>query len=520
MKVLNLMLSKADTERIDPFFDILCTYLRSAMTHIDGRIQEDSLFFLDTLLVCIPTKVAHDFHKIIPNFLDMISKLRVDSKPGRTLTVNLGSQITSVKWRVKVLNRLKDYLMAYVIYNHIEGNTEPLNDTTQIFDSTKMNYFSFFNPVYTQTCHVSCFSAKALQDTTPIDEGQKFTEYVDTLMPLLFETWLEVCPKESSEKNMETVVSEDAALLLTHTLEVFALIWVIIKHFDKKDPNSNIKKQFSQKYRQPYQQHFINSFPYVTNVKSKQRSGNNSHFENNINDPKMVRQNLATCQLFILLNPYVNVKKDERVVLSVVNFIMKTFNSNTLDSVNSIIIRILQSIFSSEVNNWTRTLSVMEPLVNRIISAYFNKDVPSAFKQKIFGLLCKIAMNDNLVHFHNSDAFNNWLKNLPDILLEESITVQTIDIIHKFAVQNNKVFNTVIKQKLLKIVQNLPTIVVSDVDTNSRAYYKLFSLLFYVKHWDEESLNALEKQLLNNMYKNDYGTYIFDTLKLRSVGAN
>ncbi|CAD0201855.1 unnamed protein product [Chrysodeixis includens] len=519
LKVLNLMLSKADIVRIDPFFDILCTYLRSAMTHIDGRIQEDSLLFLDTLLVCTPTKMAQDFHKIIPNFLDMISKLRVDSKPGRTLTVNLGSQITSVKWRVKVLHRLKDYLLEYVKYNHIQDSTEPVDDKTHLFDTTKMNHFSLFNPVYIETCPVSCFSSKAIQDTTlPIDEGQKFTEYVDTLMPLLFETWLEVCPNANSERSMETVVSEDAALLLTHALEVVSLIWLLINHFDKKNPNSDIKKQFSQKYRQPYQQHFLNNFPYVTNIRSKQRGGlNNSQLEDTIKDPKMIQQNLEICYLFILLNPYVNLRKETPLAKSVLKYITRTFNSNSQDSVNNVIIKILHTIFSSEVNNWTKTLSIMETLFNRIIWAYFNKDMPSTFKQKIFSLLCKIAMNDKLVHFQKCEAFTNWLANLPDILLEKAITVQTIDIIHKFAVQNTQVFNTVIRGKLLKIIKNLPAIEVSDVDKNGLAYYKLFSILYYIKNWDEDSLNALEIQLLNNVYKNDYGTYIFNTLQLRSA---
>lgn len=490
------------------------------MTHIDGRIQEDSLLFLDTLLSYTPTKVAHDIHKIIPNFLDMISKLRIDSKPGRSLTVNIGSQFTSVKWRARVLHRLKDYLIAYVAHNHIEGSTETLDDKTLLFDFTKMNNYSLFNPVYTQICHVSSSSATTLQDTTPIDEGQKFTEYFDTLMPLLFETWVEICPLSNCKRSLETVVSEDAALLLTHILEVIVVMLVITKHFDHKHPNLNMKKQFSQKYYMLFQKHFINYFPYVAHLKSRQRGGNDSQLEDTIKDTKLMRQNLALCQLYILINPNVNLKRDAQVVMCVINFITMTFSVTSQDSIKMIIMRILQSIFSSEVTNWTKTLPVLESLFNTVVGAYFNENVPRSFKQLLCQLFCKIALNDKLVHYHECNAFNKWLESLPDILLERSITVQTIDMIHKFAVQNNKVFNTVIKQKLLKIIQNLPSIVVSDVDENARAYYKLFSLLYYIKNWDEESLNALENQLLNNEYKNDYGTYIFETLKLRSGGVN
>uniref|UniRef100_A0A2H1V7T9 SFRICE_014571 n=1 Tax=Spodoptera frugiperda TaxID=7108 RepID=A0A2H1V7T9_SPOFR len=516
LKTLHVILSKANIERIDPFFDIMCTYLRSAMTHIDGRIQEDSLLFLDTLLLCTPVKVAQDFHKIIPNFLDMISKLRVDSKPGRTLTVNLGSQITSVKWRVKVLHRLKDYLQEFVKYNKIQDYEGPVIDTTKIFDASKMNHYSLFNPSYIQKCPLSCFSSKNLQETVPLDEVEKFREYTDTLMPLLFETWLEVCPNISSEKNIETVVSEDAAALLNHTLDVISLIWSLVKHFNIKSPSSNIQNTFSQKYRKPYLQHFVNAFPYVTNIRTKQRNVSSSEFENTITDPKLVAQNLVICELFILLNPNINVKNQNKDVLSVLKYIEKTFNKNTQAEINDIIIKILHTIFSNEVNNWTRNISVMNDLFQKIVWAYFNKELPSSFRQKIFSLLCKIALNDKLGHFHDCDAYNTWVKNLPDILLEKTVEVQTVDIIHKFAVRNNKTFNSVVRPKLLEIVQNLPNIIISDVDSNQSSYYKLFSLLYYVKKWDDETLNLLRDQIINSVYKSDYNNYIFETLKLKS----
>lgn len=91
------------------------------MTHIDISIQEDSLFLLDILLTHTPSLVATHSNKIMENFFDLISKLRVNSKPGRTLTVNLNSKQTTIKWRIKVLNRLKNMLGA--IYNEKQKNS-------------------------------------------------------------------------------------------------------------------------------------------------------------------------------------------------------------------------------------------------------------------------------------------------------------------------------------------------------------------------------------------------------------
>lgn len=516
LKVMHLILSNILQEKLDPFFDIMSTYLRSAMTHIDNRIQEDSLLFLDVLLLCSPEKVAKDFYKIIPNFLDMISKLRVDSKPGRALTVNLNSQITSVKWRVKVLHRLQEFLHKFVDHNNIHMTDQIAAKNTQFFDYTKMNNYSLFNQSYTSVCYVPCFSSKNLHDVVLLDEVEKFKEYMETLMPLLFETWVEVCPNVNSEMNIETVVSEDAAILLKHTLEIISLLWELVQYLNKKNPNSDIQKIFCIKYRQPFNQHFVHPFPFVTNIKSRQVTTGNLPFEDSITDPKLVAQNLEICHLFIMFNPYVNIKSQNREISSVLNYIEKTFNQNRQDYINDVVIKILHTIFSKEVTSWTKTLSVMDALFRKIIWAYFNKDMSNQFKQKIFALLCIIALNEKLGHFHNSEAYEKWLNNLPDILLQDTVTTQTIDIMYKFATRNNGTFNIVVKPKLKSIIENLPKLSISDVSDGSSGHHKLYSLLYWIKNWDNESLNLLEKQLLDNVYKSDHGKYIFDTLRLKS----
>lgn len=69
---------------------------------------------LDVLLQHVPSLIAKDSEKILSNFLTLISILRVDSKPGRTLTVNLGSKLTTVKWKIKVLHRLRRILQSII----------------------------------------------------------------------------------------------------------------------------------------------------------------------------------------------------------------------------------------------------------------------------------------------------------------------------------------------------------------------------------------------------------------------
>lgn len=94
------------SEKLIPFFDFFSTNLRCAMTNIDKNIQEDSLLFLDCFIKNDCGLIKKSSQKLLPDFLSLISKLRSDSQLGRTLTLNLGSKMTSVTWRIKVLSRL------------------------------------------------------------------------------------------------------------------------------------------------------------------------------------------------------------------------------------------------------------------------------------------------------------------------------------------------------------------------------------------------------------------------------
>ncbi|VVC91998.1 unnamed protein product [Leptidea sinapis] len=516
LKVLHLVLSNVSSEKIEPFYDVMSTYLRSAMTHIDNRIQEDSLLFLDILLLCASDKAARDFHKIIPNFLDMISKLKTD-KPGRTLTVNLNSQITSVKWRVKVLNRLKDFLIKFANYKTCESKNIGVKVTKRFNASNGSNYFALFNSIYVSNCYISCFSTKSSDVVIHINEVVKFEEYIEMLMPLLIETWLEACPSLQANKKMETVISEDAGLLLKHTLEVISTIWHLVQFYNCRTPSSNIENKFCQRYRQLFAQNICSSFPYVTNVRNKQMSTTDPNFEDVLTDPKLIKENLTICHLYIMLNPNVSVKNHGNEVSAVLDYLSKNFDPKSSEYINKLILDILYETFHSCVNGWTKTASVLDPIFIKILNSYMRHELPDELQHKIFSLLCEISLNDNLNHFHSNYLFQEWLKDLPNILLGKSVTKQTVETIHKLATTKNKTFNTVFKPKLFNIIQNLPSITISDSNEVSSDYDKLLSLLYWIKVWDTESLNLLEKQLLmDNVYKSDHEKYLYDTLRLRS----
>ncbi|XP_026479434.1 uncharacterized protein LOC113385819 [Ctenocephalides felis] len=79
------------------------------------------------------------------NFLDMISKLRIESKSERSLTLNLNSKISTIKWRVNVLQKLQ--LMLQVLVDFMRNNSG-IEKGNQDIEVTQNYSFRETIPVY------------------------------------------------------------------------------------------------------------------------------------------------------------------------------------------------------------------------------------------------------------------------------------------------------------------------------------------------------------------------------------
>lgn len=235
-KTLGLLFAAAKEENILPFFDILLSFLRCAMTHIQPRIQEDSLLLLDTYLMYLPKLVLLNRDKIFPQFLDMISKLRNESKPERTLTLSLNKQQTNTKWRTRVLMRLIGMLKILIdrkrgskeLANDQEVETKEVEDTSNpfatkssqissatlkidnVFDVKSAGHYPLIKRNLYEPCPLPFLFRKTIGETKltmsdQLDEGRKLKTYVQMLMPLLFESWLEVRPAISGFESSDHV---------------------------------------------------------------------------------------------------------------------------------------------------------------------------------------------------------------------------------------------------------------------------------------------------------------------------
>lgn len=112
-------------------------------------------------------------------------------------------------------------------------------------------------------------SANASNLLAERDEAQKIRKYVELLMPLLFETWMEVRPAKlnSTKSNADFIdedvcISNEAAFTLKTTVEIIEQLLELIHMCDEDVNNDDLVKWFRKKYSQEFLNQFLVGFPY------------------------------------------------------------------------------------------------------------------------------------------------------------------------------------------------------------------------------------------------------------------
>lgn len=281
LKALNLILSPISKEQLLPFCNILISYLTCAMTHIDHNIMEDSLLFLDILIQHCYNFLANESHKILLYFLDMISKLRSQSKPGRQLTTNLNSKNTNIKWRIKVLDSLNSFLQA-IVQNKKNVVMNFSMQSSKVFHVTeKTTCF----PIYSSICLLTDIKSSYLSDkmNKPL-ELETLQSYIESLMPLMFDTWIEVCPRKISSE-AKVSISDEAASLLKCVTGIIQSIIELLELLESEKETLLYSSWFKNKYQKLFTENLLLEFPYIQEkCRSNLRKNQITNIQNSFNE--------------------------------------------------------------------------------------------------------------------------------------------------------------------------------------------------------------------------------------------
>lgn len=312
LNALSLILSPISNEYLTPFHKILISHLSCAMTHIDPNIKEDSLRFLDVLEKNCKSMLLENSHVILPNFLGMICRLHGEIKPGRQLMTTVNSKNTSAKWRIKVLERLGNIFTSVVAKSYEEFGTNTNSYSSKILTIPDTKQYTRYAPVYlsasirVQKIDLDTNSSSTVncaEGTLPMED---FLKYVNTLMPLMLDIWLEVCPNEKLESYTETTVSSEAFALLKNIVEIIQSITDYIDMLNSVD-HEDRKCWFKHTFHNSYIKNFLSRFPYrkATQFINESRRRQEDFSEMKYNEKEScLEQNLGLCQIHILITSF------------------------------------------------------------------------------------------------------------------------------------------------------------------------------------------------------------------------
>ncbi|KAM7348786.1 testis-expressed protein 10 [Cochliomyia hominivorax] len=520
-KTLSSLLGYLSTDAVSPFFHIISSYLRCAMTHIQSAIQEDALLMLDVLLQHVPQLVAVDSAKIFKNFLEMISRVRAEGdKASRMLTVNMGQRQTTIKWRSKVLLRLQQMLQTLAEHKRNDRENTSMsrqNNNICVTFSTKTEQHYGVKRLYApnQICDLSPLFNRSLGSSTlsgdisVTDEFEQLKSYVEHLMPLLLESWLEVRPHQTSgTSSIETLLTLDAATTLKIVLEIIENLWTLIEIYEKQVNNHDLSIWYKDQYADVFAANFLqDSYPYQQMtfeendgyLKKKQKKSSAEL------SPHCFQQNITIA--YLMCRFYSNTLEQQSSRFNaVLNYLKTIINSvsakNSSDYLRSLVLALRALLFDNGLMLLNLHKDTTKDLLTCCIKAFLNNKFGElGIASKMLILLCEIVQDPALFNAYDSEEFSQFLEYLPKLLLNPTINEACLVAMGKLGKQQNTIFLNGLKSILSEVVGNLQTIQVAGAINVFEGKKHIINLFYWLNPQSSISKDDLEK-LLNNVESN------------------
>lgn len=542
-QILTLVFSLVPETQLLPFCSIIGSYLSCAMTHIQLGVQEDSLLLLDALLEQAPTLAASSASQLLPCVLDMVSRSRNDQQSSRQLSIQLSSNITSSVWRAKVFGRLQALLI--VSLRHLEkrglqegnsGNQAHHSSVTIPSNPSKQLRFPLYSSTRsTPVCLEKIFQKSMKSSKQLLSDPVQLRSYVEAIMPLMFDSWMEVNPvssKKAKSKSEDIGLRLEPALILHCVLEIIDLLWQHLTLWEKENSIHDLTSWFTETFVKDVNRFLVKGFPYAGRVhvaveddaegesqglKRKRVKANHGNtpesslfklaspfFLKEKDDHactqaigKCVLQNLTLCHLIVnmIRSPPADVK--QKILETLISYLNRW--GGGLSNWSEHLLRTLRSVFKRS-SAWSCDL---DPLLSAVVAKYHRSSVKqSASHQLLAHQLCdilgEISKNHFFTHLQSCDSFNSWIRQLPASLTMSDLTVDKLEMFNNLASQNNTAFLEGLQNAFPSLVDVISNFLTLDWKDRAEIEAGLASLFYWIPSWDVEQISALGRVLLTN----------------------
>lgn len=434
-KVLSLILGPISGEQLIPYCDVLISYLRCAMTHIDPYIKEDALLFLDILIQNCSTVLAKNSQKILLNFLDMISKLRTEMKPGRQLTTTINSKNTSFKWRMNVLERLANMFNSIVLFYKSE-KLEATDISSCTFQVTeRLKYIPVYSTNAVQNCEIDFEQHDQSKDAREKSlDGEALMKYAEVLMPLIFDSWVEACPDDKNIDQSCVLIPSEAAYLLRSIVDIIQLITECIEMLDS-GCDIDMKFWFKQKFQHVYTKLFFTKFPYNRACPTARTRKRQQDFSATDAFDGCLEQNFGLCRIYIWFTSISRNKRMPPANIQHCNTITNYLNDKIINwtSADNVmlpqLIKVLRTLFLNASKIWHENSISLDEILHSIVRVCQDQS-KREMQRQFFAIISDIIMDHTLHELHEENALKQFISVLPNLLLKSRVHDNTIQMIN------------------------------------------------------------------------------------------
>ncbi|XP_067638740.1 testis-expressed protein 10 [Eurosta solidaginis] len=530
-KALKCLLGTLKTEEVVPFFHIISSYLRCAMTHINTAIQEDSLLMLDVLLENVPKLVVTHSTKIVRNFLEMISRVRKEGDHNsRTLTFRLGQKQTAIKWRTKVLERLNQILatLAENKYNNSPGKTAKSFGKIVTFNPNAPQHYSIkrqlISPLddFDILCHMRPSLGIANDNRIEVNETERLREYVTHLVPLLVESWIEVRPKQQTTS---LTLANEAAQTLKIVLEILQNLWHLIELQEQPENSKELSTWFKNEYANVFSNTFVtDGFPYqqicCINEELKKKSYKKQIKSFNSSGGQLcLEQNI--CVAYLMLKLYKNYISPQQEVdeipkiLEYLTEVISNLKAYSLKDYHLLIMALRACLVDNGIHFIEIHRNSMQTLLNGTIDAFLQNSFPNKVdaESEVLTLICDIVHSVELRQSYGNDTFQRFLEYLPHLLIKPIIHLSTLISMSILAKQKELIFLHSIENTIEDILENIQKILVVGAPNAFEGKKHILNLFYWTERnfsleYNDSLHQSIDKNITDKRIAN-YAKYIF-----------
>ena len=350
-------------QNVRPFLPIIVVHLVCGLTHISEEIQFDSLKVFDLLLTQFPTLLIPHAYELLPLLVRLISRRKRiteeaatsggrknllstiqkslshrESSGGSILASNPSSRLAEKDSRLKIFAQLSSFLEVLLkapsLSHPVEpGSQVPSSSSPIIVDVENRRVLVSKDGSLEETSSSLCNFASAIPhvvvlkhhgvlppddtfvpprdcDISPFPDHQQFIDFVNSLVSLLLESWVECGPADVFTRPREDITSKGRSQVLPLMETILNALRSILKLvrqsecrrtsefsgmgiFEQKD--QSLTQQLQQKYWSELKTHLISHFPFSSSLISSQTPSAQS--------AQALSMDFLVCHIALLLHP-------------------------------------------------------------------------------------------------------------------------------------------------------------------------------------------------------------------------